>query len=49
MTPNFLENVKVHLLTQAVTRYCMILAIRRKFELVFRKKIYIKKSDVENV
>ena len=37
MTSNLLENVQVYLLSQVLTRYCMIyFAIRQKLEFVFR-------------
>ena len=50
MTSNILENVQVYLLSDVVTRYCMIyLGNSSKIGICFLNKSCIKKSDVENL
>ena len=50
MNSNLLENMQVYLLTQAVTRNCMIyFGNSSKIGICFKNKSYIKKSDVENL
>ena len=50
ITSNIFENVQVYLLSQAVTRYCMIyFGDSSKIESLFKNKLYIKDFDVENL
>ena len=50
MASNLVENVQFYLLSNAVTRYCMIYFEKSsKFGICFENKSCIKKSDVENL
>ena len=50
ITSSIFENVQVYLLSQAVTRYCMIYFVNSsKIESLFKNKLYIKDFDVENL
>ena len=52
MNSSFLENVKMYLFSQAVSRYCIVyfeIPHPKKKDFDFQRKLYIKIADIKNL